>query len=46
MLVETVGFILKESETVSRAKINLNKSVKLRFGTWRGRSMSTNDIMG
>ncbi len=44
--VEVVGTILKEYEAVTGAKINPDKSVGLRLGTWRGRPMPSNSVVG
>lgn len=44
--VEMVGIILKECESVARAKINADKSVGLQLGYWKGRMMPSDGIVG
>lgn len=37
--VDAVDTILKQYKAISRAKINADKSVGLRVGSWRSRSL-------
>ncbi len=44
--VEVVGTIPKEYEAATGATINPDKSVGLRLGTWRGKSMPSDSVVG
>jgi hypothetical protein len=44
--IEVVGTTLKEYELLTGAKINQDKSVGLQLGTWRGRSMPSDGVVG
>jgi hypothetical protein len=44
--IEVIGTTLREYEAVTGAKINHEKSVGLQLGTWRGRSMPPDSVVG
>lgn len=45
-VAKTVGFIVKEYESVAGANINAEKSVGSQLGTWRGRVRVLDCFMG